>query len=417
TKMGEQAIRLPVHPRLARMLIAADGAREMAQACALISERHFLAPRTAATTSDLLSAIDEWQTMPAHVQRAAREIEISCSAKALAERGQAPSRSAKAVALRLSDAAFRRALLTGYPDRVAQRRDAGSRRVRLSSGAGATLAPESGVVDGEFLVAIDAQASRERIPRTEVHAGRGRPHTTAIVEPNDARVRLASVVEREWLAPTTTEVVHRFDRASGTVRAVEIDRYDALVLAERPVPTDPEHAAPLLAEAWLARGPSEADAAWLRRLRFAGREVDMAEIVRRAASCARTLSEIQLARGVPPDVLRALDREAPPTIAVPSGRTVTLDYGEDGSVSAAVKLQELFGLAETPRIGARQEPVRLALLAPNGRPVQMTRDLRSFWDRTYPEVRKELRGRYPKHPWPDDPWKAMPTRRTKRQAE
>ena len=84
------------------------------------------------------------------------------------------------------------------------------------------------------------------------------------------------------------------------------------------------------------------------------------------------------------------------------------------SVSVSVKLQELFGLAETPRIGPRQEPVLLLLLAPNARPVQTTRDLRSFWERTYPEVRKELRGRYPKHPWPEDPWTATPTARTKR---
>jgi ATP-dependent helicase HrpB len=83
-------------------------------------------------------------------------------------------------------------------------------------------------------------------------------------------------------------------------------------------------------------------------------------------------------------------------------------------VSAAVKLQELFGLADTPRIGPRAEPVRFALLAPNGRPVQVTRDLRSFWDRTYPAVRKELRGRYPRHPWPEDPWRAQPTHRTTR---
>ena len=83
-------------------------------------------------------------------------------------------------------------------------------------------------------------------------------------------------------------------------------------------------------------------------------------------------------------------------------------------MSAAVKLQELFGLADTPRVGPRREPVLLALLAPNGRPVQMTRDLRSFWERTYPEVRKELRGRYPRHPWPDDPWTAPPTARTTR---
>src|SRR4029077_3590569 len=104
----------------------------------------------------------------------------------------------------------------------------------------------------------------------------------------------------------------------------------------------------------------------------------------------------------------------PETITVPSGRGVRLGYAEDGTVSASVKLQELFGLAETPRVGSRNEPVILALLAPNGRPVQLTRDLRSFWNRTYPEVRKELRGRYPKHPWPEDPWNATPTARAKK---
>jgi ATP-dependent helicase HrpB len=82
---------------------------------------------------------------------------------------------------------------------------------------------------------------------------------------------------------------------------------------------------------------------------------------------------------------------------------------------AAVKLQELFGLGESPRLGTRRETVTFSLLAPNGRPVQTTRDLRSFWNGAYQEVRKELRGRYPKHPWPEDPWTAPPTHRpTKR---
>lgn len=98
---------------------------------------------------------------------------------------------------------------------------------------------------------------------------------------------------------------------------------------------------------------------------------------------------------------------------MPSGRTHAIEYHADGTVSASVKLQELFGLAETPRIGPRQEPVLLLVLAPNGRPVQTTRDLRSFWERTYPEVRKELRGRYPRHPWPGDPWTTTATARTK----
>ena len=96
---------------------------------------------------------------------------------------------------------------------------------------------------------------------------------------------------------------------------------------------------------------------------------------------------------------------------------MALDYAEDGSVSASVKLQELFGLAESPTVGTARVPVTFHLLAPNGRPVQTTRDLRSFWERTYPEVRKELRGRYPKHPWPEDPWTAQPTHRTTRRGK
>jgi len=405
--IGDQIRQFPLHPRLARMLVAARGAREMAQACALLSERHFIARRVHTTSSDLLSAIDDWRAVPPHVQRVAKEIEeIAWKATAEPAEHAEPKnalRSPRALRL-LSDVEFRQAVLAGYPDRVAQRRAAGSPRVRLASGAGAAMAPESGVRDGEFLVALDVQALH--------HSGsRGHGGSTEL---DDATVRIASRVEREWLRPTGSEIVHRFDRAAGVVKASIVERYDALILAERAVAADPELAAPLLAQAWIERGPREADRELVRRLRFAGRTVDVEDAIASAARNARSLDDLQLARALPSDVLRGLERDAPETIAVPSGRTVRLEYGDDGSVSASVELQELFGLAETPRVGPRGEPVLLALLAPNGRPVQLTRDLRSFWDRTYPEVRKELRGRYPKHPWPEDPWTAPPTRRAKR---
>jgi ATP-dependent helicase HrpB len=293
------------------------------------------------------------------------------------------------------EADFRRAILAGYPDRVAQRREAGSPRVKLASGAGARIGPQSGVREGEFLVAVDVQAP------TKPDAA-------------DSLVRVASRVEREWLEPNAIEVVHRVDETSGVVRAAEIERYDALVLVERPAAPDPEIAARLLAEKWLARGSSEEDVRLLRRLKFAGQAVDVADAVRTAAYGMRSLADVRIERAFPPETMRSLDRDAPELLTVPSGRRVPLEYAEDGSVTASVKLQELFGLAETPRVGPRREPVRFALLAPNGRPVQVTRDLKSFWERTYPEVRKELRGRYPKHPWPEDPWKATPTARTKK---
>jgi ATP-dependent helicase HrpB len=229
-------------------------------------------------------------------------------------------------------------------------------------------------------------------------------------------VRLASRVERDWLEPTEQTLEHRLDETTGTVRALEVERYDALVLLERPARVDPERAAALLAEAYLARGPRDEDVRLLRRLAFAGQPADLEDLVRAAARAARRVDDISLRAAVRPDVARALDALAPERLAVPSGRTAALEYREDGTVAASVKLQELFGLAETPRVGAKREPVILLLLAPNGRPVQTTRDLKSFWERTYPDVRKELRGRYPKHPWPEDPWTAAPTARATRQA-
>jgi len=319
--------------------------------------------------------------------------------------------------------------LEGYPDRVAQRREPGSPSVRLASGAGATIAPESGVRDGEFLLALDVSRQSPRQapiarafplggPRGRQARDRG-PTRAALQQPSasDARVRIASRVEREWLTPTATDIVHRFDKDSGSVKAVRVERYDALILSEHPVAVDPAMAASLLAEEWKARSPREDDVRLLCRLRFAGHAVDLDDVILAAAQGARSLDDINLARGLPASVMRDLDRDAPETLVVPSGRHARIDYNEDGTVSASVKLQELFGLADTPRIGRRREPLLLALLAPNGRPVQLTRDLRSFWDRTYPDVRKELRGRYPKHPWPEDPWKAAPTARTTKRAK
>ncbi|MBV6412671.1 MAG: hypothetical protein OMOMHJEC_00454 [Xanthomonadales bacterium] len=108
-----------------------------------------------------------------------------------------------------------------------------------------------------------------------------------------------------------------------------------------------------------------------------------------------------------------LEREAPDALTVPSGMTRRLEYTPGGPPVLAVKLQELFGLADTPRIARGRVPVTLHLLSPGGRPIQVTQDLKGFWDRTYAEVRKELKGRYPKHPWPDDPWSARATHRAK----
>jgi ATP-dependent helicase HrpB len=365
TDLGRDIVRLPLHPRLACMLRAAGGARTMARACALLSERQVPPSRAAAaTSSDLLSAVDRWESLPPHVGRVAQELERIYE-----------STLGRPSAADTSEAAFRRAVLAGYPDRVAQRREPGSPRVKLATGTGAVLGAESGVRDAEFLIAVDVRA-----------------------QPGEARISIASAVERDWLQPNGIEIVHTFDSAAGVVRAVERERYDALIVRERPVPPDAFEAARLLSEAWVARGD---DIQVLRRLRFAGHDIDLPAAVRAATEGRRSLADVELTSGIPADVLRTLDAQAPVSLKLPSGRSVRLEYLEDGRVKASVKLQDAFGLMATPLLGPRREPVLFELLAPNGRPVQLTTDLRSFWERTYPEVRKELRGRYPKHRWPE----------------
>lgn len=375
TPIGRDMARLAAHPRLARILLASGGAHEAAIACALLSERQALPRHPPTTTCDLLTNDAD---LPPHVLRHAREL----------QRGFEQSQR------RLGERELRRALLAGYPDRVARRRGRGDPRVLLTSGHGAVMSPESGVRDGEFLVAIDVTASPDA----------------------ESRIRIASIVEKEWLTSTAVDRTHEIDDTTGVIRAVEREHYGALVLRSRPVPIDPGIAATRLADALLARPLREADLQLLYRLRFAAVDFDLHDLAVRAAAACRSVHDVSLETAVDWRTRQRLDEAAPAAIVVPSGRTHRLEYREDGTVALAVKLQELFGLSETPLIGRRREPLILVLLAPNGRPVQTTRDLRNFWDTTYQEVRKELRGRYPKHPWPDDPWDAAPTARTSKRA-
>lgn len=303
--------RIPLHPRLARVLI--EGGESAVRVCALLSEdvRNI-------GSGDALALADS-----PRLDHAARELLRVARAAGVKKEGD-----------------VRRALLAGFPDRVAMRREPGSLRLLLSSGTGAVLERNSGLHEGEFLVALDVTGGQE------------------------ALVRIASSVEREWLASTHEDVVHAMK--CDKVRATKRLWYDQILLREINVPPDPIE--------------------------------------------VRRLTEEQKQANVDPHELRRLALNGPVHLPLPSGRSVKLDYREDGSIMASAKLQELFGLADTPRIG--QIPVTFALLSPAGRPVQVTKDLRSFWNGAYQEVRKQLRARYPKHPWPEDPWTAVPTHRT-----
>ncbi|HXT68899.1 MAG TPA: ATP-dependent helicase C-terminal domain-containing protein [Vicinamibacterales bacterium] len=382
TELGSTLRRIPVHPRLARMLVASGGSLTMARACAWLSERHSGIAQSSrqATSCDLLAAVERGR-LPAHVERAAAQIQRAAGSSTPGA---------------LSDDAFRRAVLAGYPDRVARRRPGSTDRFVLASGAGARLGRESGVINHEFIVAVDVTAG-EAIGA-------------------DALIRIATGVDRGWVTATSKGVRHEFDGATGGVRANRVEMYESLVLSEHPMPPDPIEAGRILADEYLRRGPSEPDSALIRRLAFAGVTMEFRELVAGAAAGKTRLADIDLEAALPFDVRRVLETHAPAALAVPSGRTVALEYRDGGIVAASVKLQELFGLADSPRVGRARVPVTFELLSPAGRPVQVTNDLRSFWTRGYPEVRKELRARYPKHPWPEDPWTATPTHRTIRRS-
>jgi ATP-dependent helicase HrpB len=315
-----------------------------------------------------------------------------------------------------------RLLAVAFPDRIGRRREAGSDRYLFSGGFGGRLSPRSAVKGGHWLVAVEVA---------------GKPG-------GEGEIRLASVLSREAVeelfgADLSWEREVDWDERAGRVVAREVRRLGALVLQERPAAAGPEDTVPALlallrrrglelldwkpaARQLLARArlvaahrpgwPDLSDAALLASLeewlaphlagvtRLAGlRKVDLVAALQGRIGWQRQ---------------QELARLAPERLAVPSGSNIRLDYAaEDGPVLAC-KLQELFGLADTPTVVDGAVPVLIHLLSPAGRPLAVTRDLRSFWDTGYPEVKKEMKGRYPKHPWPDDPWNAVATRRTKK---
>ena len=383
TQDGRWLRRFPLHPRLAVVMLHAGGAFEACAVCAWLSEGMRLDQANPTTTCDLLPVLDNWPRMPQHVRQVAEQLDQL-----------ARTMFGDAFQRQISELELRRALLAGYPDRVAKRRTGD--KVTMANGHGAVIGRESGVRNADWIVAID------------VTSGRSGAITEGIVQ-------LASSIEPAWLEPTFADVNYELDRATGEVKGFERQWYHELVLAERTIRPDDEARTKVLVEAWLAAEPDAASGRLLRRLAFAGIAIDVAAIVQVVAERARTLAQLTLTEGdLPWDVQQRLRTQAPERVTVPSGREHAIAYDADGGVSVSVKLQELFGLAETPLLGPQRTPLTFHLLAPSGRPVQTTRDLESFWERTYPEVRRELRGRYPKHPWPEDPWQATPTHKTKR---
>jgi len=312
------------------------------------------------------------------------------------------------------EAAVARALFSGWPDRVAKRRTPEDDRLLLVTGRGARLHPHSAVHDAAWVLALDVDGAGP-----------------------EARVRLAEAIDPDWLHPTVAVEVH-WDPDADRVKAERVERVGAIVLSRQSTadaPTDAildalaEAAATQAPSRWLPTGRNARDWRLLRaRVAFLNaRRPDLglpdvsddglARAVPEAAPTARRLAEVAKADWV--GWLRGamswpqsqqLDQLAPERIQVPSGSRIAVDYPDDGGQPVlAVRMQELFGATATPTLAGT--PVLLHLLAPNGRPQQVTDDLDGFWDRAWPEVRKDLRGRYPKHDWPEDPRAAVPRRR------
>jgi len=430
TPIGRRMLELPAEPRLARLLVEAErtgSAAEGALLAALASERDILAagrsfgPSTTADfppgPSDLELRARLFEDAARHrfAAEACRALGLDPGAVRAAERArrQLARLLGRGPAASPDPDALRRATLAGFPDRVARRRAPGSPRAVMVGGTGVVLGRESVVREAELFVAVDLERG-------------GGP---------EARVRVACAIERDWLGPAVHEVRElAFDPERG--RVVERARrcYHDLVLAET-VRTDVDRSAAGAVLAAVARADPAATGAvgdpereLVARLRFLARwlpelgwpadpETLLSEAIASVASGCVSFAELA-ARDVGGALLgllapvqrAALDREAPARYRLPSGRLAPVRYPRDRPPVVAARIQELFGLAATPRVAAGRVPLVLELLAPNARPVQITDDLVSFWHTTYPEVRRVLRGRYPKHAWPDDPSAAAPRR-------
>ncbi len=438
TPLGRQIAGLPIHPRIGRLLIEGhrlDCLQQAALAAALLSEREpFLRPQRApgvsrrATTrsrSDVLDrvhAIEQFEEQGISESEAG-EVNRSAAKHVLRTRDQLlriiePTSTRREPRSVRGDEAFLRSLLAAYPDRLAMLREPGSRRGLMVGGRGVRLADEVALSDEELFLCID------------VDAGMG-----------EALVRQASAVDRAWLpdAQLKTETTVEFDDETGKISARRRILFDDLVLEEGTVALPGgDDLATALAQAAadnLDRAFPGDDAAvggfrtrvqclagWMPELNLPPLDdAALRELLPQLCVGRRSLDELKKSPWL--DAMRSLftwqqlqtiDREAPERIEVPSGSRIALHYEVGRPPVLAVRIQEVFGLLETPRVARGRVPVLMHLLAPNMRVAQVTDDLASFWKSAYVQVRKDLRARYPKHSWPEDPYTARAERRPAR---
>ncbi len=392
TPLGRRMVRLPVHPRLARLLLEAESRDQLPAAC-----------RFAAQLSNRASA-------GAAIERTERQLR-----QLMGVRGTNSATLA-------DDLLMAPLYLAAWPDRIAQHRPGDQDRYLLASGRGALLSksclsrPALGVA-----LQVDGGTGAE-----------GLIHQLAAATQEQIRETVPQLVLRQRQVT--------WDEAAGRVAAAEQERIGAVVLASRQVGVTDAEALPLLLEQVSRRGLAGLNwSAAARQLQgrvgcaarllpeegwpdlsdtwLAGQLADWLGPQLLGVRSWQDIQKVDLQQALQQilgwRLLQALDTVAPTHLQVPSGRKAAVDYTVDEGPVLAVKLQELFGLASSPTVCRGRQALLVHLLSPAGRPVAVTRDLQGFWQRGYPEVRKELRGRYPKHPWPDDPWNAPATHRTR----
>ncbi|RFA24501.1 ATP-dependent helicase HrpB [Alkalilimnicola ehrlichii] len=412
TAHGRTLARLGLPPRLAHMVRAGEARGWHGLACrmaALLVERDVLGPSAGSDLRDRLAHLDAAPAAGAgkRIRQSAQQLRRRLQG----EEGAAPDYAAGLL------------LAFAYPDRIAQRRPGPSPRFRLANGRGAWLAEDDPLREAPLLVAaaLDGQAREARIFLA-------------------AELPLA-VFEAEFGEHLTEAEFVAWDANQEAVLARRQRRYEALVLADAPLPApSPEAVAAALCEGIRRKGLDclpwekahrqwQARVEWLRKLEGDGwPEVSDEALLARLDEWALPFLAgytrlAQLKQFPLQEALTALldysqqqrlERQAPARIEVPSGSRIAIDYTAEVAPVLAVRLQELFGWHETPTIADGRIRLMLHLLSPAQRPMQVTQDLGGFWRDTYHQVRKDLRGRYPKHPWPEDPLSAQaPQRRRK----
>ncbi|HSU15589.1 ATP-dependent helicase HrpB [Longimicrobium sp.] len=420
TPHGRAMAALPLHPRLAHMLLRAKEMRLGATACdlaALLAERDVLRGEGRAADADArlrLAALRREGGTGGHGVDPAALHRVRAEAKDLRRHLAASPADA-------DDEAAGVLLALAYPDRIAQRRPGAAGRYLLRNGRGAAFPHPQSLSESPYLVAAELDdAGRE-----------GRILIAAPVE--------MAEIERHFADQIATEESVAWDDAAGAVRARRIERLGAIVLREAPLAEpDPGRIAAALADAVRQAGiaslpwtkasaqlreriaflhlhdpsfPDVSDGAlletlgdWLGPRLYGLRKMDEVRRIDLAPVLEGMLAWEQR---------RRLDELAPTHVEVPSGSRIAIDYTDAAAPVLAVRLQEVFGWTETPRIAGGRVPLTLHLLSPARRPVQVTRDLASFWRTGYFEVKKDLKGRYPKHYWPDDPLVAEATARAR----